>query len=445
MTFLFSACYSFIILVIICIIFACLLYIHIPGMRPAAGSTANLAPYACTSNACHRDIITRNELWQVVHNPLIKEEEIAIFGAYLDDRPNIGENKTIRVFTASTVTKHTRIFCQLWYFHLSSPIVVVSEAAKLGRGLTYKGHQYYEWLYSCPLPQMSSIPTNVSLAFSKNDKSTTLVEIIVPEREEVHEFGVCVAVSYGKLDPYHLVEWIELNRILGVGEFNLYDSHLNQEAIKVLQYYSDLGVVKLHKSTPAVDNWCHWCQKLTVISAFNDCLYRNMYRYKYTLVIDVDEFIIPHKQPNLHRMLEMLTKKNKEQPGFIFRNAYFFMDFDPSGTNEEYVITTRYLTRLHPSKQGYAPKSIVNPRHCVVVLNHYCLQRTPDVGKQWTVVVDPDSALLHHYKKCHFTRDVCQNQMRNSVYDGTVLRYKAPLLAQVQSHLAALKKQNLIV
>jgi len=38
------------------------------------------------------------------------------------------------------------------------------------------------------------------------------------------EFGVCVTAGYGYLAPEILVEWVELNRMLGALEINLYDT-----------------------------------------------------------------------------------------------------------------------------------------------------------------------------------------------------------------------------
>ncbi len=44
---------------------------------------------------------------------------------------------------------------------------------------------------------------------------------------------------------------------------------------------------------------------------YNDCLYRNMYKFKYLAVVDFDEVIVPHHDKDWHGLLgrlEALTK-----------------------------------------------------------------------------------------------------------------------------------------
>jgi hypothetical protein len=41
------------------------------------------------------------------------------------------------------------------------------------------------------------------------------------------------------------------------------------------------------------------CRTEGLFAALNDCLYRNMNTFKYLMLIDFDEFIIPHQaEPN---------------------------------------------------------------------------------------------------------------------------------------------------
>lgn len=41
-----------------------------------------------------------------------------------------------------------------------------------------------------------------------------------------------------------------------------------------------------------------------LFAALNDCLYRNMYRYKYLALIDLDEFIIPRQNGTINELLK---------------------------------------------------------------------------------------------------------------------------------------------
>ena len=109
--------------------------------------------------------------------------------------------------------------------------------------------------------------------------------------------GVCVKpihFEYNKTSE--LIEFFELNRLLGVSHFTLYNDTMSDEVSCVLDRYSSSKSVQL-----SVLEW-----KLNVASqteirteglfaALNDCLYRNMLRVQYLALIDFDEFIVPKR------------------------------------------------------------------------------------------------------------------------------------------------------
>ncbi len=41
---------------------------------------------------------------------------------------------------------------------------------------------------------------------------------------------------------------------------------------------------------------------------YNDCLYRNLYKYKYLAILDLDEVIMPQKHEDWHEMLAHLIE-----------------------------------------------------------------------------------------------------------------------------------------
>ena len=54
--------------------------------------------------------------------------------------------------------------------------------------------------------------------------------------------------------------------------------------------------------------------------ALNDCLYRTMYRYRYALLVDVDEYIVPRQHASYRDMFELLDGRGKAKYGsFIFK------------------------------------------------------------------------------------------------------------------------------
>lgn len=249
-----------------------------------------------------------------------------------------------------------------------------------------------------------------------------------------------MVVAYGTLNPTQLIEWIELNKLLGVGEINVCDSNINDEAREVFQHYRDTegGFVNIRPIAPAVDSWCFWCQKLTAIPCLNDCIYRNMYRYHYTAVIDFDEFLIPRMVNDLPSLISKLSEDRVKEPlEYTFRNAYFFKDFRPVGA-ANLLLTNQFLSRTEPSDAGYSPKSIVNPRKCLVMQNHHCMHQLPGQAG-FPFSVPTSEGLSHHYKKCHFESSKCQELLTKPVLDNTALKYSEKLKDSVFAKINQMK------
>ena len=103
-------------------------------------------------------------------------------------------------------------------------------------------------------------------------------------------------------------------------------------------------------------------------------------RFKYVIVLDVDELIVPTAQStlidlvsHLDALAPSLSPFAVRPTGFQFRNAYYFLNADP-----DLGETLTYL-RYHAgslSEVGYSVKSITNPQTCLAMHNHYCWYRT---------------------------------------------------------------------
>ncbi|ELU14601.1 hypothetical protein CAPTEDRAFT_211036 [Capitella teleta] len=379
------------------------------------------------------DSFVRNDVWYVMTNSE-RRLEVCVFSAFLDDRDE--HQMWLRLLSVSNTQPNAVVFCQVWYAGVKHPVVSVAEVLDTGRGADRLGTHHQERLYSCALPVVSLAPRYVSLAFDQCQTATASVTVQRPQvAQDQVSIGVCVAVAYGRIEPRDLVEWIEFNRVLGVGEINVYSSRPNHEAIAVFSHYNQSDILRWQTVFPPVRDSCLWCHKLSTIPVINDCLYRNMHRYRYLAVIDFDEFIIPRNHGNLLEALQGIEKKSGgSQPAIMFRNAYFFLDF-PKQESDGDLVSMTHVNRLNPNKAGYAPKSIIDPRKCIIVQNHYCMTRTSDVGPTWTSVASEDEALLHHYKKCHFGRPECEDLLQHPIYDNSTLRFKEKLLPLVKEAL----------
>lgn len=100
-----------------------------------------------------------------------------------------------------------------------------------------------------------------------------------------------------------MIEFLELNQILGARHFTLYNHTLGPAVDCVLRDYVSKGLVTL---LPWQLNMVSQKEIRTegLFAALNDCLYRSMYRYSHAALIDLDEFIIPRNNDTIPELLK---------------------------------------------------------------------------------------------------------------------------------------------
>ena len=89
------------------------------------------------------------------------------------------------------------------------------------------GHVTLTAATACPLEESEYLP------------------VLEPERKP-GGLAVCAKVAYGEaLNPHKLVEWVEVQRLLGVDRIQLFESNNNEEVYRVLNHYKQTGLIDL--------------------------------------------------------------------------------------------------------------------------------------------------------------------------------------------------------
>ena len=96
------------------------------------------------------------------------------------------------------------------------------------------------------------------------------------------------------------------------------------------------------------------------------------------------------------------------------------------------------LLQTQLSSPGYSVKSIIDPTTCINMHNHFCWGFVYNVTRR-NHDVDPEVAVMQHYKKCHFSREECRRMMNNTKSDNTVLKFRTELNRTVTSKLHSLR------
>ena len=265
---------------------------------------------------------------------------------------------------------------------------------------------------------------------------------------EQHDFIVCVSVSYWRHDPYRLVEWLEMQRILGAKSVKIYNNSLSREAAEVFQHYSRQGFVELRQSHNFIPDLGELTIHLHMSPVLNDCLYRNMYATDKVVIVDLDEVIVPHVHANWSAMLADMESRLPAEHynphrSYVFKNTYYFLDFPPDTHEPEQTTFLRHRVRMPTVSEDISIKSIVDPKVCVQLHNHACWTRTQTRDISQEVDVDPSYGMNHHYKYCHFDKfegvvGRCAGMFPDAFDDDVMLKFKNKLLTNVDAQLQKL-------
>ena len=245
----------------------------------------------------------------------------------------------------------------------------------------------------------------------------------------VRNFSVCVPPLHKNFSQaYSLVEWIELNRILGVEEFTFYNYSTAHNVDQILSFYSKLGWVKVLPWDLPLSQIHYFGQ----MAAINDCLYRNRNKTKYLAFFDIDEFLIP-KQSVDYTWSDMF-KRFPDVGAYGFRNVFFRKNakhFYPENYSVEkakkfsLVTLTNFVRDTFIYRMGVRSKLIVDPNKIDTIGIHYVWKYKLDKNRHTTHSVDIKDGLLHHYRIWH-------KKNNESIIDTGLLKYKEELIKRVE-------------
>jgi len=311
-----------------------------------------------------------------------KIREVYAYSAFYDGRTDPPNLRIIAVAEVKPV--NTSLYCHIKYQYSENSNSTLQPVAispiqylPIGFGASRHNKEFMTFVLTCALPSRA-IPDTVSVLLRPEDRPSFLLPVEVPVKPEKQlDLGACVSVSYWRFDPFRLVEWIEMMQILGVAQVTVYNNTLEAEPSRIFQFYDKLGVVDFRQSHNFISDAGEITFHMHMAPVINDCMYRNMHRFKKILVVDLDELIIPTQHYTIQEMLatvEAYTQYHHMARHYLFRNLYMFLD-NPQKTDStqpSYLSTLRHRYAAPISDRGYAAKSIMDPLSCTHAHNHVC-------------------------------------------------------------------------
>lgn len=326
---------------------------------------------------------TRYEFQTVIPNSLY------VYSAYLDVR---GSQAYVRVMTILARKKKNSIqvtchFSDQNGWNISAVVYEMCENHNKMLG---------GYILSCPVYKDSKPCHVVIEARESNSSEPKFVSVGVTRissNTAPYSFGLCIPPLFGEVDKGRLVEFIELNQLLGAQHFIFYDFHISKKETKqILQYYKERGVVTVLPWILPRDIKEPWLWYHGQLVAHNDCMYRAMSLFKVMVLQDIDEYIVPHTS---HKTwFEALSELLQDRVvGLSFHSAFF----DPGDQNSPSLVTMTQFSRtaMHSKVRT---KVMVEPSKIFEVGIHHVSKPLQEDFNIKTV--DTKIANLHHYRKC---------------------------------------------
>ena len=379
-------------------------YIRLEGIKDGPQPTKE-DPHMLT---CHENLkynisalLDLEGTFQRVHGT-----DMYVYSAYLDLRGRASQHWSLVVFGFSTIPVR-KFYCQV--ILLSGEVVVVKGESKdiyVNQNKLYPQYRNIPHRFICQVPY-NLAPSFVSLVKFPCEKPGNILQLnhIGEKRiEKSPKFAVCHKTLHDVTSASAVVEWLEMQRILGASKVIFYDTYnVSKQIQRVLDYYVTKKFVWIQtwklpwKSTrypkEGTDVY-EFGQQL----ANNDCVFRFMMKYDYLIFTEIDEYIIPHtrKIKSYAGLVRHARAANKQKriSNIKIQHGHFCVDSNYLSSPDRHFMVLKSTKRNRIMK--LLSKSIVFSRSVTMMDVHHPVEVLPDFLSN--VTLSSDVALMHHLR-----------------------------------------------
>ena len=456
-----------------------------PQLHALAGDDMDKAKEKIEAKVCHtdesrfircddvtlphgQDILRRNHVWQYAQTP---GYTFYALNVYYDNRHHLHKLRILAELQAPVDRSHHMrdthdVFALLWYTDTS-----MTSQPPLCARLTREDFLMAPWWqmnnqqlasvhYTLELPSNCTAPQYVSIATSccPQQPLTTLLKVIVSAKPATpsDKLGACIKPVFGNLtyrNASYIVSWLESMRHFGVHRAHVFHDALttDQTVRNVFQHYVDTGFITFEhiphclEKTGMTSRMNDALSQSLVTPIMNDCFYRHLHDYSYTLHIDYDEILVPRRHNATYGAL--IARHMTQHPRDVnavavcARSAYFYL-YAPPGSPEQpsYLPTYRHTLRQPAEIPGVTDtigvgvrKCFQSNRHSRLMSIHSGSRLQPHEGVAVTslAMLDHETELLiHHYRWTCKIRRRCATEASRS-FDDKVCHQHTVLRQQI--------------
>jgi hypothetical protein len=293
--------------------------------------------------------------------------------------------------------------------------------------------------YFCKVNSGDGVPSHIMLSTHSGcdeKKWSSPIPVLNRKKTELQEVGVCVEGTMWTADGDNermfklVLEFLSMVKVLGASIVTIYSTTIDQIILqKILWLYP--GFVEIYNWENLANAMHSYGQRVLI----NDCIYRNMYKVRHVVLMDLDEMIYPVAHNTWPEMLRELEKVGK-YASYTFSNN-FIQEINHTtswsiGNNcSTELKSVKYFERLKRLpwphfKKKTKMKMILRPTAVSATCIHD-LCKTTIRGYRKTYWVPDSVGFMAHYRK-PVPRWYIYGK---GVEDRTALRYKDSVLHEM--------------
>lgn len=287
-----------------------------------------------------------------------------------------------------------KFYCELTYNNTD----VVTTTGKMWMLPDHHEMTYKTVFLYCPLPD-DDIPVYLSIIPIYGPVRLHRLPVLYHPQEK-RNFTVCLSpLFFNRSIEFELVQWFEINRILGVDLFMVYVFSNHPRTDEILHHYVNEGWVQVIPwKLPEHTDLHYYGQN----AAVNDCMMRNFKISRYMVNIDIDELIVPRK--GMTTLNELMLKLPKNFCEYSFRSTFMaeetkaVYDGKQKARELNLYFLLRIARRAYIFDKAVRSKYIVNTTCIDTVGIHYCWKYKNGTIDTERFYVPPRDALMFHFR-----------------------------------------------
>lgn len=386
-------------------------------------------------------VIRREQEVLALHWTKVGEKEETshhFISAYFDDRQikSAGRPAVVVIgYAARVLQRSEQLHCYFEYADGSRTCLkapVIQETVNCGKQREDEKLEPYNYICSVASNTKEELPVSVaigrchSLDTAPYLNMSDFIPLIInnhqnssSDKKTTKKFGVCLhgpLIQDMQNDPtgekilQNITNFIQMSQLLGAEEITMYasPSDLKDDIRKYLldTYPGTIRMVEWKTFDNRRKNYfrLHYHGQIVLI---NDCIYRNMHRVKYLVMMDLDEMIIPVKHYNWLDMMTHLEKKQQKghrvSASYNFVNTFFGFRTLPypkvlqdCEEREALPYFTRGYQLLCNLKISVRMKLIIRPELVLTSVVHVVCETVPGYPK--SIRVQTEIGVSAHYR-----------------------------------------------